>query len=79
MNRDRDRDRDRINRLREYGQAQANEYQEPVLLIEDPPALPITGFKSTIPYVTLESHATDREKQAATQRIEPKKNNQVSQ
>lgn len=62
--------------LRRTGQAQANEYQEPVLLIEDPPAMPIHGFKSAIPYVTLESHASEQEKRAATQRFTPKESSQ---
>ena len=62
---------DRLQKLRQEGQRLAEEFGETVLLIEDPPATEILGFKSVIPCLVLDCFATAAEKEAAIQTFVP--------
>lgn len=60
-----------LTTLRRIAQREADEYRQTVLLILEPPATPINGFRSATPYCTLITHASAEEKQAPSERFEP--------
>lgn len=57
--------------IRDTAQSMANEYQETVILVEEPPAMAVSGFKSAIPYCVLVTHASPEELRAGEE-IQPR-------
>lgn len=62
---------DGIARLRQLGQDLADQWNEPVLMVLDPPRNSVTGYQPELPYCTFVRSATPAEVRVATERFEP--------